>query len=169
MSNNNNNEIYGSFEDSIREKLTGDSLTNALDFAAYVKENGMTTKGEHGEVSYMEKALCYTYIDGSERMPGPWTVWTEGNYSVENRAVPMDAGMKEIAWANVNYCGNCGNACSPGKTATILGKDFENVCSAVMVFTDPDADTMQCVKKLMDMRKHAIFNGAASTNIEIIH
>jgi hypothetical protein len=39
---------------------------------------------------------------------------------------------------------------------TIFGKDFENVCGAILAFTNPDFETLKCVKKLMEMRKHAL-------------
>ena len=100
------------------------------------------------EISYNGKPICYMHLDSAKEYPGPWTIWTEGDYRIER--------MKEIAWANVNVCGDCGAACSPGKRKVIFGKAFDNVCSADMAFYIPNVDTLACVKKLLTMRKLAI-------------
>ena len=140
-------------EGGMRDLLRGDALKNALDFAAYLKANDMAHTGVHCEVSCQGKCVCFLYIDGKQRAPGPWTIWTAGEYDSECGDVPMDARMKEIAWANVNVCGDCGAGCSSGSRKTILGKEFDNVCGAVMAFNDPDAETLECVKKLLEMRR----------------
>ena len=137
----------------INDTLTGDTLINAQAFAAYLRANEMVAGGPHGEVSYQGKCVCYVHIDGSAQKPGPWIIWTEGDYSREHADVPMDARMKEIAWANVNFCGDCGAGCSPGSRKTVFGKEFDNVCGAVMAFNDPDAEALACVKKLLEMRR----------------
>ena len=125
------------------------SATGAARRFHAAEQNGMTpccvAAGEHGEVSLNGKTVCYLHIDGTENMPGPWTIWTEGDYS----DFPLDENMKEIAWANVSICGKCGGDCAPGSRKTILGKDFDNVCYAVMAFNNPDAKTLECVKKLL--------------------
>lgn len=151
-----NSDAHSKIKDSIMNVLSGGTMRNALDFAEYLHENEMITGGEHGAVMYKDKVLCYIYLDGSEQAPGPWTVWTEGDYSNEHRDVPMDENMKETAWANVNFCGNCGGDCSPGKHKTILGKEFDSVCSADMAFNDPNANELECLKKLLEMRKYQL-------------
>jgi hypothetical protein len=71
--------------------------------------------------------------------------------------------MKEIAWANVVRCGNCDDAdCNPGKTEMIFGKEFANVCrgadNLAMIFSNPDAEALECAKKMVAMRKYVIDN-----------
>ncbi|MCL2081100.1 MAG: hypothetical protein FWH16_03265 [Oscillospiraceae bacterium] len=143
----------------INEFLKSDTQKNALDFIGYLDANEMTAGGEHGAVSYKGKCVCYMYIDGSEEKPGPWTIWTEGDYSGEHDDVPMDGRMKEIAWANVNICGSCGGKCSPGSRKVIFGKEFDNVCNAVMAFYVPDAAALECVKKIFEIKKREILKG----------
>jgi hypothetical protein len=95
-----------------------------------------------------------------------WIVWTEGDYSSEHEVFPIDEHTKEIAWANVMKCGNCdGNDCSPGKTKMIFGKEFTNICNANKVnmtfrFANPHAETLECVKKLLERRRFTIDNCA---------
>jgi len=143
-------------EEIINDTLNGDALKNALEFAEYLKANEMIYTGNHCEVHYKGNCACYIYFDELCKLHGPWTVWTEGDYVGEHDDVPMDDGMKEIAWANVWRCLNCGNPCSPGKSSIIFGRRFDNVCNAVMAFRNPGRETLECVKKLVEMRKNDI-------------
>ena len=146
------------FENTINEVLSGDNLKSALDFAEYLKANELDVNGS--EISYNGKSVCYVHLDNTENYPGPWTIWTEGDYSSEHQDVPMSGHMKEIAWKHVNICGSCGGSCSPGKRKSIFGKEFDNVCSADMAFYVPNAETLECVKKLLEMRKNDILKSA---------
>jgi len=138
----------------INEALSDDILKNALDFTEFLEKNEMKVNGS--EISYKGKAACYMHLDGAKDYPSPWTIWTEGDYSSEYEAVPINEQMKNIAWANVNKCGDCGTKCKPGNHKVIFGKEFDNVCSADMAFYKPDAQTLECVKKLLEMRKYEI-------------
>ena len=149
-----------SIEDIMREYLSGDMLANALDFAAYLKANDMSVKGS--EVCYKDNAACYMHfgvaeLGTDEDYPNPWTIWTEGDYSKECANVPIDEQMKEFIWENcVNKCGSCGGDCSPGKRAVIFGKEFDNVCNAVINLYKLDGETYNYLKPLIEMRRHAI-------------
>jgi len=138
----------------INDVLKGDAQKNALDFAQYLKSNEMVANG--AEVSNNGTPVCYIHIDGSDEKPGPWTIWTEGDYTQEHKDVLLDEHMKKIAWANVNICGDCGAGCGPEKRKVIFGKEFDNVCNAIMAFNNPNAETLECVKKLIEMRKNII-------------
>jgi len=131
-------------------------IKNALDFAEYLKANEMIYTGIHCEIHYKDKCACYIYFDASCKFHSPWSIWTEGDYDSEHDDVSISECMKEIAQANVWHCLRCGNPCSPGKRAVIFGKEFENVCNAIMMFRNPDGETLECVKKLVDMRKNDI-------------
>lgn len=140
-------------ENAFKNVLNGDTLKNALIFAEFLEANDMTAREAYGEITYKGKSVCYMYLDKTQQMPGPWTIWTEGDYSRERVDVPIDSRTKEIAWANVNICANCGCGSQPGKRKTIFGREFDNVCNAGMAFYVPDAETIECVKKLLEMRK----------------
>lgn len=155
-------------ENVFNEALTGDVLKNALDFVGFLYSNKMSLVGQH-EVHYKGKCACYINTSVEEQS---WTVWTEGDYSSEHETFPIDECVKEIAWANVMKCGNCdGVDCSPGKTKTIFGKEFANICNAdnvnmVFMFTNPDVKTLECVKKLVLMRKsHLICSSGGSFSL----
>ena len=145
-------------EDVFNEFFTGDTLENALDFAEYLRTNEMTYNGEY-EIHYRDKLLCY--IDTPNEKSHSWRVWTVGDYSCEYEGFPIDEHTKEIAWANVVYCGNCDDCDrDPGKTEVIFGKEFIGVCNGTdnlaMRFNNPDAGTLECVKKMVEMRKNFI-------------
>ena len=156
MSEINIGNMFSKLENMINDALMGDTLKNALDFAEYLRQNGMIYTGTHCEISYKNQCACYIYIDVASQAHGPWTIWTEGEYCGENDLVPIGEHMKEIAWANISTCLNCGNSCSPGNHKMIFGKDFSNVCNAVLRFRNPDAVTLECVKKLVEIRRHVI-------------
>jgi len=144
----------GTVKDKMNEVLSGEVLKSALDFAAYLEANEMDVIG--AEVSYKGKAVCYMYLGNGEIYPSPWTIWTEGDYSNESETIPMNEQMKEIAWANINRCDDCGAGCTPGKYKLIFGKEFDHMCNADMAFYMPVAETLECLKKLLEMRKHYI-------------
>jgi hypothetical protein len=149
-------------EDIIRENFDGVAKRNALDFADFLKANEMVYTGVHCEVHYKEPCVCFVYLDGDEKTHehspwhSPWTVWTAGEYPCERDDVPIDGRAKETAWANICHCANCGNTCSPGHVKTVFGKEFKNVCNAVMMFRNPDAETVGHIKKFVEMRKREI-------------
>ena len=144
-------------EDAFKEVLTNDVLKNALEFAEFLSVNGIIQADQHA-MQYNGECVCY--LD-TRSESNSWIVWTEGDYSVEHDDFPIDEHTKEVAWANVMYCGNCNDADCTGKTKLILGKEFANVCNAnnvsmTFMFTNPDAETLECVRKLVLMRKNII-------------
>jgi len=140
----------------INEVLKGDTKKNALDFVAYLNDSEMIVGENHSEVSYKDECICYMHIDGSDQVPGPWTIWSDDNAIYEHGDALLDDHTMEIAWAHANTCGSCGGGCSPGKRKTIFDKEFDNICSSTFMFTNPDAETLECVKMLLAMRKKAV-------------
>ena len=109
--------------------------------------------------------MCDLHIDGGTGgYPGPWTIWI---YWTQPGSVPGDERFMEIVWANIDHCRNCpgGNSewCKSDKKKTIFGRDFENVCQSAIAFTDPDAEAVECAKKIMNMRKQVIDVSATAT------
>jgi len=146
-------------KDIFSEVLTGDVLKNALDFTGFLGANEITQIGQH---EWYFKDECVCYIDTRNECHS-WIVWTEGDYSSEHEFSPIDERTKEIAWANVMNCGNCDDVDCSGKAKIIFGKEFANVCNAgnvnmTFMFTNPDVETLECVKKLVLMRKNIIVN-----------
>ena len=150
-------------EDAFNGYFTGETLKNALDFAEFIKANEMIYDAEY-EIHYKDKLACYIDIPSDKSQT--WRVWTVGDFSREYEGFPIDEHTKEIAWANVVYCGNCDDVdCDPGKIEIIFGKKFDSVCrgtdNLAMRFSNPDAKALECAKKMIAMRKYAIDNHEA--------
>jgi len=145
------------FEETILKVLSGKAQENALDFAAFLKANNFATGENHGTVTHEGNVIAYIHMDGKDEIPGPWTVWPSVTGTVPE-GFTLDERMKEVAWANVNVCGKCGGECAPGSTKTVYGKEFDNICGAILQFTNPDAESLQCVKTMLQLIKHDILN-----------
>ena len=149
----------------IKENLTGASQKNALNFVQHLISIGMAATGSINDSRfiYKSKKVCDTYFGSSNNNPGypePWNVWMTNDYDKEIESFPIDNRIKEVAWANVHNCDNCGaDWCISDKRKKIFNRDFDNLCVSVMAFTDPNAEAVECAKKLMEMRKHAIDTG----------
>jgi len=143
-------------KDEINEFLMGETLKNALDFMEFLKENEMIAGGHHGEVSYKNNSMCFLDIGSGSEFPHPWTIYIEGDYNAIYEDTLINKRIKEIAWDNVHSCGSC-SGCQPGKTISLFGKEFKNVCcNAELAFYKPDTEALECVKKLLEMRKRKI-------------
>ena len=71
-----------------------------------------------------------------------------GNNDGDLEKFIINENLAEIIWNNVEFCVNCFCA-TPGHSARILGRDFENVCHSVR-FKDPGTDEFACAKKLLE-------------------
>jgi len=153
-------------ENVINDMLKHDAQKHALDFVAHLRASeapeslSITKNNENDEslwlVKCKDKSVCVIFINGSDDFPGPWTVWIDGDYIGEHADSPVDEYVKEAAWANVAPCGSCGGDCSPGSRRTVFGKAFENVCNSTLMFANPDIETLDCMKKIADVRKNDI-------------
>ena len=150
-------------ENLIGEVLTGDAQKNALEFFAYLRASEMLFEKGKGYwedklywgIKYRDESICYILINGSEEKAEPWIIWSDDSDSNWFGDFPLDEHMKEIAWENVDVCANCGY-CGSGTRKTIFGKEFNNVCRTTMRFINPDVEALECVKKMVEIRKNDI-------------
>jgi len=144
-------------ETAIKEKLTGDTQKNVLDFVAFMRENEISLNSKDGEGwavgGIVGNSIGFMLVNGAEQMPGPWTIWFnscdfDGVDSVDNE-------LKEIVWAHVSPCGHCHDDWKDcgSSNRTIFGREFESLCHSPLMFTAPDAKTLESVKKLIIMSK----------------
>jgi len=146
-------------EDVINDVLKGDTQKNALALIAHLRAGEDAEKfpiiqhDEKDEGGWDLPNLGFIFVTGAEDFPGPWTMWVNGNNIGEGWELPIDESIKEFAWAHVSPCGSCGGECSPGTSTKVFGKDFENVCQHNLMFTNPDAEAVDYMKKILDIRK----------------
>jgi len=144
----------------IKAAMSGDALTNALDYAAFLRANEFTPDFHGGHdnngffTMYSKENVSYLMISGREDdFCGPWTIWFNFNDFGDGDGVADE--LKETAWKHASNCGKCHPGwadCGCGKR-TIFGKDFDHLCHSPLMFTNPDAKTLEHVKKLMLLLK----------------
>ncbi|MCL1788604.1 MAG: hypothetical protein FWG38_11510 [Defluviitaleaceae bacterium] len=144
--------------DVIGDVLSGEKLQLALDFITYLKEQKLNlswASANTWHVKYKGNVLLWIRLTGAEFFThrnhienGSWMISPpfDGNDSYEE--YQSDASFNTIVWNNINYCVGC-IKCKPGNTYNILGKKFDNVCNGRIAFVNPDADAIDCVKKLI--------------------
>ena len=160
-------------EDAISKIFTGETQQNALNFVRYLDSLGMTAAGNEigGRFYYKGKKVCDIHIlnidDEFGGYPDPWTVWMGRHILLGSENIWVDECFKEIVWAHAHQCENCfsgrsaadGTWCRGDKRVTIFDRDFDNLCLNPIAFTDPNAEEVECMKKLVEMKKLAIDNG----------
>jgi len=154
-------------EDAIIEVLPVGMQEEALDFANYLRASDMAF--ERGKVywenkyywmiKYESEYVCFVFIGVDEEKDESWTIWSDDSGSKWFEDYPVDNHTKTIAYANVDFCGNCGS-CGGGTTKTIFGKKFNNACRTTFRFDNPDSDAVECAKKMVEIRKNDIMNHA---------
>ena len=143
-------------EEAITQKLAGEAQNNALDFVAFLRENklqlGSNGDGEGWAVGgIVGDSIGFMLVNGAKKIPGPWTIWFN-SCDFEDCA---DDALKETAWAHASPCGKCNKGWKDcgGGDRTIFGKEFERLCHSPLMFTNPDAQTLEHVKKLILLLK----------------
>jgi hypothetical protein len=157
-------------EDFIGEVLTGDAQKLALDFVACLRAQEMQFERGTGywedkrywTIKYKDEYVCFILVNGygsvrHQDEPEGWIIWSDDSGKVDWFAdSPLDEHTKEIAWANVDFCGHCGGSCDGGFHKTIFGNEYDNVCNTTFRFDNPDEDVLGCVIKLFELRENGI-------------
>jgi len=154
-------------EKSIGEVLGMDARQNALELVGYLRANEMQFERGTGYwedklywmIKYKDEYVCFILLNGLEDKTEAegWTVWSDDSGSHGFADFPLDERMREIAWKHVDVCAHCGSCKNPGGTRKrIFGKAFDNVCITAMKFENPDAEAVECVKKIAEIRKNDI-------------
>jgi len=157
MSEQNNAGTANTFEDVIREKLTGKMQQNALDYVAFVKANGIQGDG----VYYVPGAyLCNIHrVDETG-----WYVSMENIDSPlcrhEYQNFPVDEKVKEFAWAHVSKCAGCGCGFNPGRRIMLFGKEFHHTCFGFLNIDNADGEELELLKKLTEVWKQIVDDAA---------
>ena len=163
MSEQNNTNANTTVEDKLKDVLSGDALTNALDFVAHLRSIGMTPD-ENNRFYFMGEYTCILVFFPHNDFPdGMWFIC---DCPIEEYdGFPLDESLKEFARANVQKCGDgsgCGGDCgheARRATKKIFGKEYNSLCSSEIQFFDPNAEALVKVKKLMDYWKLMIAEG----------
>jgi hypothetical protein len=147
----------------ISKTLMGEAQNNALGFTAYLRANallferclnGFWEDKLYWVVKYKDETVCQIFVNGYEE--GHWVVWSDDSGANPFSDSPLDEQTKEVAWKNVGHCGGGGCCRDTGTRKVIFGKEFDNVCLAILRFDNPNADAVECMKKIVEIRKNDI-------------
>jgi hypothetical protein len=150
-------------EQYITEYLSGGTLANALDFTAFLRafgmvfercRNGYWEDKLYWTVKYKNETVFQIFVNGYES--GQWVVWSDDSGVNWFANEPLDERAKEIAWANVGFCGKGGCCRDMGTRKIIFGRAFDDVCLTALRFDNPNADAVDCMKKISAIRKSII-------------
>ena len=134
-----------SLEEKAKTLLSGETRENALGFISFLNTNGIPPNlyvaaivGDGGDFPHIR----------------PWVIFLNScDFNTEGMA---DDGLAEFARRNAHICdhfitggGRCGCGRQPGSETMIFGKVFENICHCPMQFINPDAETLEGIKKLL--------------------
>ena len=160
------------FFNSIEKCLTGDVKQTVLDFVEYCEANEMPLLKD-GNFRFKSKGVATIRFRYKGGRIGQSQVYREenscyiditffvGNPEYENFAI--NENLSETVWKNVKYCESCLSTCSPGRDMTLLGKTLNNVCgyktNTFLRFINPNAESLHCIKKLLEFRKERISAG----------
>lgn len=147
-------------EEIINTYLKGDILTNALNLIKFLRENKMNpnwVSTNAWKISYKNFNLCYIrfYIDTCTLNVQPFI----GEYDKNE----LSDEFKEIIWSNKKPC--CGG-CSV-KIYQVFGKEFNNACEKSFTFNNPNNKEIDCIKRLLELRKKTIQEGKAKKHVYI--
>jgi len=154
----------------ISKTLMGETQKNALSFTAYLKANvllferclnGFWEDKLYWVVKYKDETVCQIFVNGYEE--GNWVVWSDDSGTNPFSNSLLDEQTKEVAWKNVGHCGGGGCCRDVGTRKVIFGKEFDNVCLAILRFDNPNADAVECMKKIVEIRKNDILENVQRT------
>ena len=141
------------FEDDIIASEMDDQLKkNALDYIAYMQANGLTpeTPGSN-HFEFAGEYVCQIVFFSEGNIPG-WTIFMGGYDDILHRSeyqnYPIEAQLREFAWAHVSPCGSCGCGTEPGKRVMLFGREFTNLCTATWSIRNPHGEALELTKRL---------------------
>jgi len=147
-------------EDRIKAKIKDGSQKTALDFVAFLRENDIQLDYNESESGYggwngaiggvVGNSIGYATFNGDQGGVGPWTFWL--NISDFDGSDLVDDDFKNAIWKFASPCGKCNDnweKCMGSGKKMILGKEFENQCYSPLMFINPNAETLEIMKKFL--------------------
>jgi hypothetical protein len=128
-----------------------------LDFIAWLRKNKMSPSWNATNSWKVSRNKQKVFILGVDK--NVITInrfWL--NFTDEYQAYIINNNLQNIVWNNFTVCSPC-NGCPPSSDSTgismnICGKEIKNICrGAIMKFVNPDYETIEGIKKLLEYNK----------------
>jgi len=153
-------------EDTISDLFDGEMEEKLLNFITYLRENKMNPS-RSSAVSY--KISCKGFVVGYIRVnKNEGTVQMTPFLDVYDGASLSDE-LKEIVWAKKRIGRPCGEGCHKCSHMldSIFEKAYSDACGQSVSFINPSASELECIKKLLILRRDTIKSGKAKCGIPI--
>ena len=154
-------------EDVIGGFLEGEALENAMNFVAFLRENGMNPRWSSANAwrvtGKKSKTICAINLGGAKGAHlrflevGDWRVC--GFEGLDTKYLDEFISceeMKGFVWANVKPCDRC-CSCGP-RRRTYIGKQFDECC--MLSIKNPDARGLTLTKKIVEANQCYIYADA---------
>ena len=156
-------------EDVTLEVLSGEVQQTALDFISYLRKNSINPAWlatNAWKITYKTFTVCFIRLHGAAENYGI----EEGAWQVipligEHETDDLPDDLREIVWANIKVCANCGKCAL--KLKTVFGKKFDYACEKCIVFNSPEEVEIHCIKKLIELRRSQIAEGRAKKHVYV--
>jgi hypothetical protein len=143
-------------EDEIKNSDLSDCLQKThIEFCRFLKDNEFSIEteddGNGWQIIYMNECVGHMNFANAG-------IWIDTcDFGSGDSA---DDDLKKATWAHVRICEyfssggkQCGCGRQPGFGRIFFGKKYENLCFALLEFMNPDAKTLEKIKKLMLLYK----------------
>jgi len=110
------------------------------------------------------KIIGYICIGVRSRDDDSWRILLDLKELLQYDDFIQKEGLTEIIFYNINYCERCNHINPCCGTATILGKEFHDLCGICVSFKNPNAKALDNAKKIIDFRL-LLSHGTASRPI----
>lgn len=145
-------KIKPQIEAIIPELLDGELKATALEFVAYLRAKKLTPRyssGNSWRISHKGKCVCYIKMSNKMEKDIWRVVFYLDQYNRE-----FSEGFKKAVQDSLKPCEACLKACPKGVTLAVFGKEFTDRCRHFPVqFVNPDDNTLEYVKELIEYRK----------------
>jgi len=145
-------------EEVISNLYDGEMKENLLDFIVYLRRNKLNparSSASTWKISLKACVVCYLRYDSDAKTITIHPII--GEYEHDS----LSDELKEIIWANTKKKKDCHGSCRCSyKLKTIFGRTSDiYTCGNAIDFINPNTDEIECIKKLLELRKHTIQNG----------
>ena len=147
-------------KDHICRELSSEEQEIALDFVAYLENNGLTFYKDNSDCwknkiyywcKYNNDCVCFISIKDPDEPQNFWTVWSDDIKSEWFNKYDVDDEIKELAWKHIDHCGNCGS-CRGGRRKVIFGREFKAVCGCTFRVYNLSIEDLNFLKKIIEIR-----------------
>jgi hypothetical protein len=143
-------------EDDVKNSALSENMQkHMLNFVVYLRDNEFSIESEDDgngwKIIHMNRCVGHMNFTNV----GIWVDTCDFGSSDS-----ADDVLKETTWAHVRICEHfssggeqCGCGNQPGFNKAIFGKKYENLCFSHLEFMNPEAKTLENIKKLMFLFK----------------